>query len=293
MSLLLRYASWMVDEKGWSRQTRRTRTDTIRAFERWLRREHRIGLLQAGRSEVLTFITRRPHPRTRNKYLGDLRAFYRFCVATGLRKVDPTSGLVRVRAPRLLPRELERSEAARLFLAADACSERAGTVVCLLLHAGLRREEAARLSWAEVEFTAHRLRIMGKGSRERVIPMHPVLQARLRWWRERVEGTFVFPSEPHPDRPMSVVTIWADVKVAAELAGIPNVTPHRCRHTFATELLRAGSDIRRVQELLGHAALTSTQIYTGVSIAHLEADVGRLDFAPARGKNASTEEEAP
>lgn len=136
----------------------------------------------------------------------------------------------------------------------------------------------------------HALRVMGKGSRERDIPIPERLRPRLVNWRAR-DGHgagWVFPSSQRIGQHMSPTMLWRDVKDSAIVAGVERrVTPHVLRHTFATELLRQGVDIRVVQELLGHASLKNTQIYVGVLPARLLADIGRLNFdAPEADEQA-------
>lgn len=274
---------WMLDERGWARTTRVARDRTVRRADRFVRGGKRRGLLWATRQDALAFLAEAArHPKTRNLLLSDLRAFYRFGRERGWRKRDPTRDIARVPEPKNLPRPVPYDAAVRLLEAGHLVSERAFTIVALLLYTGMRREEAATLPRAALDLSERRARVMGKGSKERIIPLHPELVEILRAWLGHLNGSgYVFPSargyRPH----MHSVTLWGDVKKAAAAAGLAGeVAPHRLRHTFATELLRGGTDIRHVQELLGHASLSSTQIYTKVVVEDLEPDVARLDFAP-------------
>lgn len=288
MTLLARFDAWMLDEKGWSRQTRVVRKGTVRAFERFLRKQRGHGLLQADRADVIAYLKLARHPRSRNKYLGDIRAFYRFALQFRYRTVSPASDIPRVPVPRLLPKPLAKEQALRLMAAADALGARHGMIVALLLYTGLRREEAVALTVANLDFDKREIHLQGKGMRERSVPIHDALAPRLRAWIASTGSAFLFPGYRLEDDHLSPIQLWDDVKTAAEVAGLQppgmgasragGVTPHRLRHTYATELLSAGSDIRRVQVLLGHASLTSTQIYTEVLNSHLHEDVARLDF---------------
>lgn len=272
------YTEWMVNERGWSRETRRTRLGTIEAANGlW----HAEGLTYrtARREDVLAFIGRTGHPRTRNRKLGDLRGFYRFAIAGRYATQDPTTGISRVREPRLLPRPLTPADARRLMLGAVLVNHRAYTVVSVLLYAGLRREEAVTLTWGEVDLEDRTLRVIGKGSKERIVPIPPKLAEVLTAWRYRGEGSpWLFPSSQREGEHMSAITLWKDVADAAQSASLTGVTPHRLRHSYATEALRLSRDVASVQVLLGHASLASTQIYAKVDPTNLHRTVANLTY---------------
>jgi site-specific recombinase XerD len=273
------YVEWMVNERGWSRETRRTRLATIEHANGVWDREGR-NYRTANREDVLAFIGSTGHPRTRNRKLGDLRGFYRFATVTRVANHDPTIGIIRVREPRLLPRPLTREEAKALLVGAALVSQRAYTAVGLLLYCGLRREEATSLTWGEVDLHGGTLRVNGKGSKERVVPIPPALRAILTAWHFRdPHAAWMFSSTQRAGEHMSAITLWHDVTDAAMVGQVPNVTPHRLRHTYATEVLRLTHNVAAVQVLLGHASLASTQIYAKVEVSSLAADVAPLDFS--------------
>lgn len=275
------FANWMRDERGWSLQTRRTRNQTLDHARRWLHDNGRPMILRAHREDVLDYISSARHPRTRNRKLADLRAFYVFAIEAGYVEHDPSSGIRRIKEPRNLPRPLTQPQAATLLRASLIVSERAYVLVALLLYTGMRREEAVQLVWSDVDLRSGKLRVFGKGSKERMIPINGRLVDLLSAWRmyDGNGSAHVFPSSQRSGLPISPTTLWHDVDDSAQIAGLQDiVSPHVLRHTFATECLRLGSDIRRVQALLGHESLKSTQIYTKVYDEDLVPDVARLDF---------------
>lgn len=266
----------MVDERGWSRTTRKTRLQTARRFQTFCERRRR-SLVQATKDDVVDFINQVGHPRTRNRDLADIKSLFRFMLAFGYRTVSPAAGIPRVREPESLPRPIGRAQAARLLAAAEAESDRTGMIVTLLLYTGLRRAEVTGLTWGDVDMETNRINVLGKGQRRRVEPICRPLRQRLIRWREANRGAFLFPSNRGQTGHISCETVWREV-VAAGVRAKLKVAPHRLRHTFATELLEKGADIRRVQVLLGHVSLSTTQIYTKVNVKHLERDVALLDF---------------
>lgn len=282
--LAAEFRAWMLDEKGWARLTRQDRATYAEAADRFTCGRFETRLARAERRHVLAFISRAQHPGTRNHRLHALRAFFRFLIEHGYRRDDPTAGIEQVRQPRYLPRPISQEHAADLLQAAGPISPRTRAIVGLLLYSGLRRSEAAGLRWGDVDYRTKRLRVLGKGSKERVIPMSQALVDVLLAWRPHSpDAGWVFPSpDPRDSRHIPPLALWKDVVTAGEAIGL-RVSPHMLRHTFATELLSNRVDIRHVQELLGHASLTSTQIYTGVVIEHLEEDVAQLNFSAQRG----------
>lgn len=275
------YRAYMLDEKGWSRNTRQTRIDTVEAFAAFCLAQQR-SWLTARRETVLAYIGRSQQSRTRNQYLGALRAFYAWAMREEFVRADPTAGIDRVREPRSLPRPLTRQQAKAMLAAARTISPRAGAVVALLLFSGLRRTEALSLMWGDVDLTNGVVRVEnGKGGKDRQVPVPPLLVEALCVWRARsVEGAWVFPSEYRPGEHLHANTLWRDVQLAAEAARIEGVTPHRLRHSYATEMLRVSHDVTQVKELLGHASLASTQVYAKVETSELAKVVKRLNYDP-------------
>jgi site-specific recombinase XerD len=269
----------MLDERGWSRATRGSRERNLRLADRFLREHTGRALLRAHREDLVAFLHEARHPKTRNTRLADLRAYFRFAGERRYRKTNPTETIERVPEPKNLPRPIAHRFAVELLRGARLYSDRSLAIVGLILYTGARREEAARLPKASLDLEDKRLRIMGKRSKERIVPVHPRLVEIMRGWLAKTNGSpYLFPpgwgSRPH----ISPFTIWNDVKGAAAAAGLTDVSPHKLRHTFATELLAQGVDIRHIQELLGHESLSSTQIYTKVVVEDLEGDVVLLDF---------------
>ena len=274
--ILQEYLRWMRDECGYAETTRVSRHQHIRQADEYVRKVSGRRLAMAQPEHIRLFIQRYDVARTRNGYLADLRNFFAFVIERGWRRTDPTAGIRNLKTPRYLPRPLSIDEARRLRFAAAGLSLRHRVIVDLALYAGPRRAVIAALKWSDLDLRRKQARLFGKGGKEAMVPLHDHLIDLLRVWRvASASEVYVFPSRR--GKHLAPGTIWAAVKEAGDLAGLA-VSPHRLRHTFATELLEAGADIRVVQELLRHASLSTTQIYTAVSTKRLETDVNRLDF---------------
>jgi integrase/recombinase XerD len=211
--------------------------------------------------------------------LSSVRAFHRFCLREGEADRDPTVGVVRPRLPRTLPRPLSVEQTARLLVAPrpdSAAGLRDRAFLELLYGAGLRVSELVALDVDDVDLEEGSVRALGKGGKERDVPVGRfavgALRAYLRDGRPSLSSArsrsalFVNQRGGRLTR-QGVAKLLA---AAARRAGIRRrVSPHTLRHSFATHLLEGGADVRVVQELLGHASVATTQVYTLVTREHL------------------------
>ena len=213
--------------------------------------------------------------------LTTVRTFHRWLVLEELRPDDPTANVELPRVPRGLPKALSQEEAAALVAApagGGPLARRDRAVLETLYGTGVRVSELVGLSLGDVDLASASLRVLGKGSKERVAPLGRLARAALEEWLEpagrgemeperwasRADSEAVFLNRRGGR--LSRQGIYQLVRHHGEAAGITSaLAPHVLRHSFATHLLDNGADIRVVQELLGHAKVTTTQIYTSVS----------------------------
>lgn len=278
------YLDWLVVSKGRSANTidayRRDLNDYLSfgAGCGWDHRDVRApGVLAWVRARLGMGLT----AATVKRGLTTVRNFHRWLVLEDLRTDDPTTTVELPRVPRGLPKALSAEEAAALVDAPQGggpLARRDRAVLETLYGTGVRVSEMVGLSLGDVDLTAASLRVLGKGSKERVVPLGRLARAALEeWlapagrgemaperWASRGDSEAVFLNRR--GRRLSRQGVYQLVRHYGEAAGITAVlTPHVLRHTFATHLLDNGADIRVVQELLGHAKVTTTQIYTSVS----------------------------
>ena len=205
-----------------------------------------------------------------------LRSFAKFLRAEGELKRDPFLGVPLPKRTRSLPKfltEAEMSEVLAAPMGAGVASERDAALIELLYSSGLRRTEISTLNVGDADFLSGTVRVFGKGSKERIVPVGGQALERLRSYiRSRGgsgDGDPLFVNlrggRLSSDGVMFIVRRW--VKRSPLLK---NVTPHVFRHSFATHLLNRGCNIREVQEMLGHADLNTTQIYTHISLQKLQ-----------------------
>jgi integrase/recombinase XerC len=223
--------------------------------------------------------------RSLARHLSTLRSFFRWACREGHLEKNPARGLPSPRIPRTLPRALTLPDTERLLESEAAeetlLPERERALFELLYATGLRVSEAAGLDLEDVDFSARLVRVTGKGSRERIVPFGETAAEALRAYlpvRAALRRT-VEEDDPESGEPLFVNarggrlttrSMARLLKRRLRAAGLPEeISPHALRHTFATHLLQAGADLRAIQELLGHASLSTTQKYTHLDAARL------------------------
>ncbi len=211
-----------------------------------------------------------------------IKVFFRFLVGQGLVRSDPSAVMESPRLMKGLPAVLDVEEVGRLLASAPGKDGMRGlrdrALLELLYASGLRASEATGLKVSDLNLESGFLRCAGKGGKERVVPVGKHARQWIERYLKRARARF----KPKPEarelflnrtgRRLSRQSVWMLVRRYANLAGIrKRITPHTLRHSFATHLLEAGADLRVVQELLGHASISTTQIYTHVDRARLKA----------------------
>jgi integrase/recombinase XerD len=232
--------------------------------------------------------------RTQARRLSALRGAFRFAVASGVVSESPLADLRQPRQRRRLPWTLSEAETERLLDAADRTRTpmRDRALLEVLYGSGLRVSEALGLTIDAVHLVEGALRVVGKGDKERVVPLgRPAKRAIERYLeseRPRLETSgrrrqvFLSPR----GRPLTRQAVLALVRRLALAAGLERApSPHGLRHAFATHLVERGADLRSVQSLLGHASISTTEVYTHVSRAHLR-DVHQLHHPRERAFGA-------
>jgi integrase/recombinase XerD len=216
-------------------------------------------------------------PTSLRRRAAAIRGFYRFAFGEGLIERDIAAHLDLPRMPRLLPETLTVAEVERLLGAPPPEALRDRALLELLYAAGLRISEALRLDLEDVSLDGAFVRVIGKGDRERLVPVGEVALEAIRAWLDGPRAELVARHHVAPVRGGPVFlgdrggrlarqAAWSIVRRAAAGAGLAaHVSPHTLRHSFATHLLEGGADLRIVQELLGHASISTTQLYTHVT----------------------------
>ena len=286
------------DERGASHYTVRNYSHALNEFVAWQQRggvaplawdklqrdEFRFFLRALGRRKLSRAAT---HLR-----FSALRSFYKFLIRRGLVKSSPIRGLLMPKAEQRLPKFLTQAQMVALLEAPhdelkrrrqsakrefdETAYLRDVAILETIYSCGLRVSELSALRAGDFDFQEQIVRVLGKGKKERLIPVgEPALKAITAYWNSLpqppVENEPVFLAKPDRREPILPRVIQLRLKKYLAAAGLdPALTPHKLRHSYATHLLDAGADLRSVQELLGHAHLVTTQAYTHVSTERLK-----------------------
>ena len=275
-------------ERGMSENTIRAYSGDLAAYLQWTSRTG-VDPLAPGHKALRLYIAEmdraRYSRRTIARRLSALRSFFRFAVDTGAAAADPAAVLAGPRLPARLPKLVPTEALSALLDAPDPSTPlgvRDRAALELLYAAGLRVGELVSLDVASIDLVQGQLTAFGKGSKERIVPLHRTacerVSAYLRCGRPVLRHTPDYAGQ-HDDEALFLNRLGGRLTaggvrrmmqrhLVASASGL-DVTPHALRHTFATHLLEGGADLRSVQELLGHVALSTTQIYTHLSSRRL------------------------
>jgi len=275
-------ALWM--ERGLSEHTLAAYRQDLLGLSHWLSQNQRPVLASAARADLLDYLHARAaagaQPRTTARLLSSLRRFYRYLLREQMIAVDPSALIDNPKLGRDLPHALSEAEVELLLQAPDDAQPlglRDRAMLEVLYATGLRVSELVSLTLANVSLQQGVVRVLGKGSKERLVPLGE--EAII--WLDRFLATArpqllqgqmnnaLFPTRR--GAAMTRQAFWYLIKRYAQQAGIRSpLSPHTLRHAFATHLLNHGADLRVVQMLLGHSSLSTTQIYTHVARERLK-----------------------
>lgn len=274
------FAMWGLDQRGWSRTTRTLYVRRLRAADGWLNARG-LSLATASAADLHAwYCSTPPTPASRNLARKALLAWAEFSRSRRRRYVAIAELLPSLREPAGIPRALAVDDARRLWDTAVAGPPARAAAIALMLWAGLRVGEVRTLRWHQLD--GEWLHWTAKGGKSRSTWLHPAARTALATWRAAcASGEWIFPSPRYAREPVSDTLLRTWVREAGLAAGIIGVRPHVLRHSYATRLMERGVDLRTVQELLGHARLSTTAIYTRVRPAGLVAANAQLDFDQA------------
>jgi len=287
---LLAFDDMLLLEHGLGNLTRAAYVSDLRLFGHWLaRRQQR--LVSASDADLREYLAHRQQgagqgkaafgARSQARHITSARRFYRWLVRENRRQDDPTRLLDTPRMGRPLPKTLSASDVERLLMAPDETPMglRDAAMLELMYASGLRVSELVNLPLPRLNLNRGVVLVLGKGGRERLVPMGvPARDAISRYLEQarpvlaegngRADAVFL----SNRGEAMTRHNFWHRIKLYARVAGVSAaLSPHTLRHAFATHLLENGADLRSVQSLLGHADLSTTQIYTHVAKARLKA----------------------
>ena len=283
-ALVDRFLNYLAAEKGLASNTLAAYSRDLRAFLDDLERHHVGHVAETRTRDLVRFLEglqqRGLSARTRSRMLVTLRGFFGFLVREELLEGDPTRQLRSPRVGQRLPRSLRGEEVAELLagVPTDSLTQRDSAMIELVYATGLRVSEVVSLRVNQVNLEGGYLTVVGKGSKERVVPIGRYARQRLLVYlqeaRPKILAGRLSPTlfVNRAGRRLTRQGFWLRLRLAVRRAGLAGkISPHTLRHAFATHLVERGADLRAVQMMLGHADIATTQIYTHVARERLRA----------------------
>jgi integrase/recombinase XerD len=291
--LIAEYDTWLRVERGLAPNTMAAYERDLHRYADYLRRHGRTDVDAVSEGEVAGFVDElreardddgkpRYAPSSIARAIAAVRSFHRFCVEEGLVRSDPSEDIGSPRVPQGIPKALDEAEVEALLAAVPGDDPRAlrdRAILELLYAGGFRISELVGLERGDLALHDGTVRVLGQGSKERVVPVGRSARAALTEYLDRgrpdleraaARNDAVF-LNARGGR-LTRQGAWLIVRAAGDRAGLGDrLYPHVLRHSCATHMLDHGADIRVVQELLGHASLSTTQVYTRVSPERLRA----------------------
>ena len=287
MQIIDKYHSYLVLERGMSENTSIAYEQDVNKLLSYLEDEH-IDICMVTLDDLHHFAAALYDtgisPTSIARILSGVRSFFHFLIDDGFIENDPTELLEMPKRPQHLPTILTLQQVDNLEAAVDLSMEeghRDRAIVEILYSCGLRVSELCNLKLSDIYFEDQFIRVVGKGNKQRLVPISPRALDELSLWlteRNQIdikpgEEDYVFVSFRRK-RHLSRITVFHILQVLAEAAGIEQpISPHTLRHTFATHLLEGGANLRATQAMLGHESIGTTQLYTHIDRSFLRQQV--------------------
>ena len=283
-ALIDQFLDWIWLESGLSAHTISAYRADLRQFSKWLE-TRKSTLAQSDREDILAYLSYRmeqgTQSRTVARFLSTMKRYYQFAIQQKWIEVNPVKDIVMPKTIRHLPKVISEEDVEKLLSAADTktnygCRDRA--MLEVLYATGLRVSELVNLTLSEINLQAGIVRVTGKGNKQRLVPMGEeaiqwvekyIQQSRPQMLKKKITDAVFLSSR---GAAMTRQAFWQLIKkYAAQVEMKSDLSPHTLRHAFATHLLNHGADLRTTQMLLGHADLSTTQIYTHVANERLKS----------------------
>jgi integrase/recombinase XerC len=277
VSQIAAYLEHLQVERRMSAHTLDGYSRDLQALAQWMEGAGIASLAKLGSEDLRSFIAsehrRGLSPSSLQRRLSAVRSLFKYLVGNGDMKASPAQGLRAPKSARKLPQVLDPDETAQLVEVdtGTPLGRRDRAMLELFYSSGLRLSELCALRWRELDLDDGLVHVTGKGNKQRVVPVGSHARAALQAWRADTPSAPAAPVFPgRGNSPISPRAVQLRLRAAAQKQGVwKRVHPHLLRHSFASHVLESSGDLRGVQELLGHADIATTQIYTHLDFQHL------------------------
>ena len=268
------FFNFLIIEKGLSKNTVKAYETDIKGFIKWINKNNKQSLLNIKESCVNQYISYlfslKLKSSSVNRKISSLKSFYLFLLKKKLIRYSPFSEVISPKQEKYLPASMSESEVEKLLNSPDASKEieqRDKAMIEMLYATGVRISELVNLKITDIDMNRSVIKVMGKGSKERLIPFgETASEALFNYLKIRKDSSSKEVFISNRGKKISRVAFWQRIKVYLLRENLKiSISPHTLRHAFATHLLNRGADLRSVQLLLGHSDLSTTQIYTHIA----------------------------
>ena len=273
-SNLRSFFDYLFIEKGLSKNTIKAYEVDIERFIQWLKQNNKSDYLNAKETQINKYISHlfKIHLKSSsiNRKISSIKAFYLFLMKKNILKVSPIAEIVTPKQEKYLPTSMSESEIEKLLKSPNTklkIEKRDRAMIEMLYATGMRISELVNLKITNLDIQRCVVKVLGKGSKERLIPFGEVASEALNdYMKDRQDSSSKEIFLSNRGTKMSRQAFWSRMKVYLRREGLKDsISPHTLRHAFATHLLNRGADLRSVQLLLGHSDLSTTQIYTHIA----------------------------
>ena len=268
------FFNFLIIEKGLSKNTVKAYETDIKGFIKWVNKNNKQSLLSIKESRVNQYISYlfslKLKSSSVNRKISSLKSFYLFLLKKKLIRYSPFSEVISPKQEKYLPASMSESEVEKLLNSPDASKEieqRDKAMIEMLYATGMRISELVNLKITDIDMNRSVIKVMGKGSKERLIPFgESASEALFNYLKIRKDSPSKEVFISNRGKKITRVAFWQRIKVYLLRENLKiSISPHTLRHAFATHLLNRGADLRSVQLLLGHSDLSTTQIYTHIA----------------------------
>ena len=268
------FFNFLIIEKGLSKNTVKAYETDIKGFIKWINKNNKQSLLNIKESSVNQYISYlfslKLKSSSVNRKISSLKSFYLFLLKKKLIRYSPFSEVISPKQEKYLPASMSESEVEKLLNSPDASKEieqRDKAMIEMLYATGMRISELVNLKITDIDMNRSVIKVMGKGSKERLIPFgESASEALFNYLKIRKDSSSKEVFISNRGKKITRVAFWQRIKVYLLRENLKiSISPHTLRHAFATHLLNRGADLRSVQLLLGHSDLSTTQIYTHIA----------------------------
>ena len=268
------FFNFLIIEKGLSKNTVKAYETDIKGFIKWINKNNKQSLLNIKETSVNQYISYlfslKLKSSSVNRKISSLKSFYLFLLKKKLIRHSPFSEVISPKQEKYLPASMSESEVEKLLNSPDASKEieqRDKAMIEMLYATGMRISELVNLKITDIDMNRSVIKVMGKGSKERLIPFgESASEALFNYLKIRKDSSSKEVFISNRGRKITRVAFWQRIKVYLLRENLKiSISPHTLRHAFATHLLNRGADLRSVQLLLGHSDLSTTQIYTHIA----------------------------